>query len=90
MHPSEVRLYPLEKDRYRWVFRDNSSHLFEKHLSDISTNYYIKLYDEVRKGNIRATLIEVPVTAGEEIREDFRQQKLEKELQEMKEANERL
>lgn len=90
MYLLEVRLYPLEKDRYRWVFRDNNNHLFEKHLSDMSTNYYIELYDKVKKGNISATLIETPLIAGDEASEDIGPQKLEQELREMKEANERL
>ena len=85
-----MRLYPLEKDRYRWVFCDNNNHLFEKHLSDISTNYYIKLCDEVKKGNISATLIEMPVIVGNEESADLRPQKLEQDLREIKEANKRL
>jgi hypothetical protein len=56
----------------------------------MSTNYYIKLCDEVRKGNISATLIEVPVTIGEETNKDPWPQKLEQDLREIKETNERL
>jgi hypothetical protein len=90
VHPSEVRLHPLEKDRYRWVFRENNNHLFEKHLSDMSTNHYIELGQEVRKGNISATLVQVPVAEGDEAKEDPWPQKLEQDLREMKEMNERL
>jgi hypothetical protein len=47
----------------------------------MSTNYYIKLYNEVKKGNVSATLIKMPLIARD---------KLEQELREIKEANERL
>jgi hypothetical protein len=56
----------------------------------MSTNYYIKLCDEVKNGNVIATLIEMPLAAGDEESRDTRPQKLEQELREMKEANERL
>lgn len=56
----------------------------------MSTNYYIELCDEVKKGNISATLAGVPVTTGEETNEDLWPQKLEQDLREMKGTNERL
>jgi flagellar motor switch protein FliM len=90
VHPSEVRLHPLEKDRYRWIFRDNNRHLFEKHLSDMSTSYYTELCDEVKKGNISATLIDMPVITREEAEKDLCPQQLEQDLQEMKETNAQL
>jgi hypothetical protein len=56
----------------------------------MSTNYYIELCDEANKGNVSAALIEMPLTAGDEASEDIGLQKLEQDLREMKEANERL
>lgn len=56
----------------------------------MSTNYYIELCDEVKKGNVRATLIGMPLTAEDEANEDIRPQNLEQDLREMMEANERL
>lgn len=52
--PSEVRLHPLENDRYQWIIDDANIRFFEKNLSDMSTNMYGDLCNAVRSGEIRA------------------------------------
>lgn len=54
MQPSEVRLHPSEKDAYAWLFSKATSHLFDRQLSDISTNIYIEISNGLGYGDIRA------------------------------------
>lgn len=88
MRPSEVRLHPSEKDEYRWVFSATSGHLFDKQLSDMSTNMYIELSSSILRGNVRAVRHEAesaPISDLQTICPD-----LEKELQDSMEIIERL
>lgn len=54
MGPSEVRLHPSEKDAYAWLFSNATSHLFDRQLSDMSTNMYIELSNGLKCGDIQA------------------------------------
>lgn len=88
MRPSEVRLQPSEKDAYTWTFSNATSHLFEKQLSDVSTNIYIELSNGIECGEILAMSNE-PTSSSFEFRTTTRD--LEAETynleEQLKEAN---
>lgn len=54
LQPSEVRLHPSEKDAYAWLFSNSTSHLFDRQLSDMSTNIYIELSNGLEYRDIQA------------------------------------
>ena len=54
MTPSEVRLHPVQSDRYRWQCKDSKSYLFANQLSKLSTNAYIEIRMALAMGDIWA------------------------------------
>lgn len=54
MRPAEVRLHPSENDAYAWLFSNATSHLFDRQLSDMSTNMYIEISNGLECGDIQA------------------------------------
>ncbi|KAE8407133.1 hypothetical protein BDV37DRAFT_280391 [Aspergillus pseudonomiae] len=54
--PAEVRLHPLNTDKYRWHFKDSKRYLFTNQLSKLSTNAYIEIRRALTSGDIWAVL----------------------------------
>ena len=52
--PSEVRLHPVQTDRYRWQCKDSKNYLFANQLSKLSTNAYIEIRMALAMGDIWA------------------------------------
>ncbi|KAJ5772118.1 hypothetical protein N7520_002647 [Penicillium odoratum] len=88
LRPSDVRLHPSEKDEYQWNFSPATSHLFDKQLSEMSTNMYIQLSSSIKCGDIQAVRHEAQFPTVVDIQKPHRD--IEKELQDALEVIGRL
>lgn len=71
MAPSEVRLHPLNSDRYRWHSKASKRYLFASQLSKLSTNAYIEIRKALASGDIWAVLEDGPRNVRHEIAPEY-------------------